>query len=117
MWTGRAKCFGTLVKKEPEVGPKLIKTEPKVVSVIKVSTFLCSAPALKITEALVSWRDDDGNSLLHLSAWKGRIQTSRVFFDSVKGRKLVTVQNRKGAVPLAMAIINGQVSLVLGEDN
>ena len=71
---------------------------------------LLPAPAVKITDALVSWRDDDGNSLLHLSAWKGRIQISRAFFDSVKGRKLVTVQNRKGAVPLAMAILNGQVS-------
>ena len=113
MWTDQAKCFGTLVNKEPEVGINLIKTEPKVVFIIKASSFICSAPALKITEALVSWRDDDGNSLLHLSAWKGRIQISRVFFDSVKGRKLVTAQNRKGAVPLAMAIINGQVNLVL----
>jgi hypothetical protein len=57
----------------------------------------------------VGWRDDDGNTLLHLSAWRGLVQLSRAFFDSLKGRKLVTVQNKIGAVPLAMAIVNGQV--------
>ncbi len=46
-----------------------------------------------------------------MSAWLGRIYLSRAFFDSIKGRKLVTVQNRKGAVPLAMAIIAGQVRI------
>ena len=70
------------------------------------------AQPVKITDALVAWRDEEGNTLLHLAAWKGRIHLSRAFFDSVKGRKLVTVQNRKGAVPLAMAIINGQVNKV-----
>ena len=58
----------------------------------------------------MGWTDEDGNSLLHLAAWHGDVHLARSFFDSVKGRKLVTVANKKGSTPLAMAIIAGQVS-------
>ena len=76
---------------------------------------LPAAPPItvKMTDELVNWRDEDDNSLLHLAAWHGRTLLARQFFDSMKGRKLVTAVNKKGATPLALAIIGGQVPTYL----
>lgn len=64
---------------------------------------------IKLKEDEIGWRDDQGNSMLHLAAWAGDLKLARVVLDSIKGRKLAQVQNEKGATPLAMAIIAGQV--------
>ena len=66
-------------------------------------------PVMKFKEEQISWRDEEGNSLLHIAAWRGEIHAARCIFNSIKARKLTSVQNRKGASPLAMAIISGQV--------
>ena len=50
-----------------------------------------------------------GNSVLHLLAWKGDVPLARLVLDSIKGRKLVGVQNEKGATPMALAMVNGKV--------
>ena len=63
----------------------------------------------KPKDEVVQWRDAHENSLLHLAAWRGDLRLCRALFDSVKGRKLVAVQNDQGATPLALAIINAQV--------
>ena len=49
------------------------------------------------------------------AAWNGDAKLARAIFDNVKARKLTTVQNGAGATPLAMAMIAGQVSLLLTE--
>jgi len=66
-------------------------------------------PVIKFKEEQISWRDEDGNTLLHLAAWRGEVHAARCIFNSIKARKLTSVQNQKGASPLAMAIISGQV--------
>ena len=71
----------------------------------------------KIKEELISWRDNSGNSVLHLAAFNGHVRVARCVFDSVKGRKLVQLQNSQGATPLAMAIIAGQVRCFLLDCN
>ena len=63
----------------------------------------------KFKEEHVNWRDEDDNTLLHYAAWTGNIYLARAMFDSPKARKMVTVANKKGATPLAMAIIASQV--------
>ena len=64
---------------------------------------------VKIKEDLIAWRDEQENSMLHLAAWNGELKLARAVFDSIKGRKLTTTQNKLGATPLALAIIAGQV--------
>ena len=68
-------------------------------------------PVIKFKEEQVSWRDEDneGNTLLHIASWRGDITAARCIFNSIKSRKLTSIQNKKGATPLAMAIISGQV--------
>ena len=70
-------------------------------------------PTIKFKEDHVNWRDEDGegNTLLHLAAWQGNVHLAKSIFNSIKARKLVNVVNKKGASPLAMAIISGQVPL------
>ena len=58
----------------------------------------------------MNWRDPSGNSLLHLSAWRGDLRMCRAVLEAgVKARKLAAMQNEEGATPMAMAIIAGQV--------
>ena len=64
---------------------------------------------VKFKEDQMSWRDDKGNSVLHIASWNGDIKLARALFDNVKGRKLVACINTLGATPLMMAIIGGQV--------
>ena len=64
---------------------------------------------IKFKEDHVSWRDEDGNTLLHYAAWTGNIYLMRQIFDSSKTRKLAEIANKKGATALALAIINSQV--------
>ena len=66
-------------------------------------------PVMKFKEDQISWKDEEGNTLLHLAAWRGEVNTARCIFNSIKARKLTSVQNKKGVSPLAMAIISGQV--------
>ena len=54
-------------------------------------------------------RDDDGNTILHYAAWTGNIYLARSIFDSAKAKKLISVANKNGAIPLALAIIASQV--------
>ena len=68
-------------------------------------------PVIKFKEDQIAWKDEEGNSLLHLAAWRGEIPASRCIFNSIKARKLTSVQNKKGATPLALAIISGQVTI------
>ena len=65
---------------------------------------------LKFKDEHVNWRDEDGNTILHYAAWTGNTYLARNLFDSVKGKKLINVVNKKGASPLALAIIACQVS-------
>ena len=87
----------------------------KISDAAEQNSILCQAPnkplptPIKLKEDQISWRDDQGNSMLHLAAWNGDLKLARAVFDSIKGRKLAQVQNEKGATPLAMAIIAGQV--------
>ena len=64
---------------------------------------------MKLKDDDVKWRDPLGNSVLHLLAWKGDVPLARLVLDSIKGRKLVGVQNEKGATPMALAMVNGKV--------
>ena len=66
-------------------------------------------PVMKFKEDQISWKDEEGNTLLHLAAWRGEVNSARCIFNSIKARKLTSVQNKKGVSPLAMAIISGQV--------
>ena len=66
-------------------------------------------PVIKFKEDQISWRDEDGNTLLHIAAWRGEIHAARCIFNSIKARKMTSVQNKNGASPLALAIISGQV--------
>ena len=68
-------------------------------------------PVIKFKEDQISWRDEEGNSLLHIAAWHGEIHAARCIFNSIKARKMTSVQNKKGASPLALAIISGQVMI------
>ena len=72
-------------------------------------------PTIKFKDEHVAWRDDEGegNTLLHIAAWRGDVQAARCIFNSVKARKMTSVKNKKGATPLALAIISGQVRLYL----
>ncbi len=65
---------------------------------------------VRLKEDLASWRDGDGNGLLHLAAWRGDLRMLRAALESgVKGRRMTAAQNDDGATPMAMAIIAGQV--------
>ena len=64
---------------------------------------------IMFTEEQVKWRDDDGNTILHYAAWTGNIYLARSIFDSAKAKKLISVANKNGAIPLALAIIASQV--------
>ena len=66
-------------------------------------------PTIKFKDDHVAWRDDEDNTLLHIAAWRGENQAARCIFNSIKARKMTSLQNKKGATPLAMAIISGQV--------
>ena len=70
-------------------------------------------PTIKFKDEHVAWRDDEGqgNTLLHIAAWRGDVQAARCIFNSVKARKITSVKNKKGATPLALAIISGQVQI------
>ena len=70
-------------------------------------------PTIKFKDEHVAWRDDEGegNTLLHIAAWRGDVQAERCIFNSVKARKMTSVKNNKGATPLALAIISGQVRI------
>ena len=69
-----------------------------------------SPPFQELREKHLGWLDEaDSNTLLHLAAWHGDLNLVRSFFESVRGRKLVTATNKKNATPLALALINGQV--------
>ena len=70
-------------------------------------------PPVKITDEHVQWRDEDGNTILHYATWTGNIYLARDIFASPKGKALIGVSNKKGATPLAMAIIAGQVSVTI----
>lgn len=66
-------------------------------------------PIMKFKEDQISWKDEEGNTLLHIAAWRGEVNSARCIFNSIKARKLTSVQNNKGVSPLGMAIISGQV--------
>ena len=67
-------------------------------------------PPIKFKEEHINWRDEDGNTILHYAAWTGNIYLARNIFDSVKGKKIINVVNKKGASALALAIIASQVN-------
>ena len=64
-------------------------------------------PPIKLTDEQINWRDEDGNTILHYAAWTGNIYLARTIFEDAKS--LIGVQNKKGATPMAMAIIATQV--------
>ena len=68
---------------------------------------------IKFKDEHINWRDEDGNTILHYAAWTGNTYLARNLFDSVKGKKLINVVNKKGASPLALAIIASQVCFSL----
>ena len=70
---------------------------------------------IKFKDEHINWRDEDGNTILHYAAWTGNIYLARSLFDSVKGKKLINVINKKGASPLALAIIASQVCSIYFE--
>ena len=80
-------------------------------AVIENNVEMAQPPVIKFKEEHHAWRDDDGegNTLLHIASWRGDVQVARCIFNSIKARKLTSIQNKKGATPLAMAIISGQV--------
>ena len=68
-----------------------------------------SPTTLKFKDEHISWRDEDGNTILHYAAWTGNVYLARAIFDSAKAKTLIGVANNKGATALAFAIISTQV--------
>jgi len=64
---------------------------------------------------LMEWRDERGNSLLHLAVWRNDLKLTRWVFESAsKGKRMssvVDVPNDQGATPLMLAIIAGEIEM------
>jgi ankyrin repeat protein len=64
----------------------------------------------KINDTHVGWTDADGNTAMHVAAWSGDLRLVRTLLDHPNARKMAATPNKKGATPIIMAAIAGQVT-------